>query len=28
LVAMQVRLGLAHRDSAIRARMVESPAGD
>ena len=28
LVAMQVRLGLANRDSAIRARMVESPARD
>src|SRR5438309_7981657 len=25
LIAMQVRLGLANRDSAIRARMVESP---
>jgi very-short-patch-repair endonuclease len=28
LVVMQVRLGLADRDSAIRARMVESPARD
>ena len=28
LVAMQVRRGLADRDSAIRAPMVESPASD